>query len=360
MPPHITPAFLRGLGFKVVSERSTSSEIVIICEQCGDTTGNRSVSVKTGLTNCFRCNVGGSFVWWARKLGYQIEDDLLPKNAAPIEHLNFNPSVDQRELLPVVADIKLPEGFTYCHAKPDSIYTKLIGKMAARKNLATVDFLEAKVGYTKICTKWEPYAIFPVTEYGRTVYYQGRTYVDVPGESTKLFPNRQEAPYGARYWIYGIDELRASKAPVAIVVESILNVLSLRRYMLENGLTGAAPVCIFKHYLSKPQARKLMQVKAVKEICLLYDHDAIQASWQKSPLLIDRVKTSVAEMPPGPGGEKNDANDDPAAAWQAFENRKVSDGRNALAANLQGGFSRGSVSPVLRPVPTDPLLDLKI
>lgn len=348
--------------FTVVKDRSTKSELTFVCPQpgCGDNSGNRSVNLDNGKTNCFRCNKGGDFVAWAKYLGYAVEDSGVG-NAVPFEELNFNPDVDQSEILPVVADIKLPDGFCYCHARPKSVYTELIGEMAVAKNLALEDLMEAKVGFTKLDPKWEPYAIFPCFEYGHVVYYQGRTYVDVPGESTKLFPTRKEAPFGAKFWIYNIDELRAAKAPVAIVVESILNVISLRRYMRENNLSGAVPVCVFKHYLSKPQARKIMQLPHVKEICLLYDHDATKASWEKSPLIADRTRVTVAEMPPGPGGEKNDANDDPAAAWVAFQRRKVSDGANALATKVSGNFSnyaQPNEEYGTHPLPIDPLLDI--
>ena len=345
--------------FHVIKDRSTKTELVFVCPQpgCGDNTGNRSVNLQTGKTNCFRCNKGGDFVKWAKWLGYTI-DETGVANAVPLEELNFEMPVAEKERLPVVADIRLPDGFTYCHDKPRDVYTELIAEMAERKNLTIEDLMEARVGFTKLNLKWEPYAIFPVIEYGHVVYYQGRTYVDEEGKPTKRFPDRQEAPYGAKYWIYGIDELRASKSQVVIVVESILNVLSLRKYMRENGLTGAVPVSVFKHYMSTPQKRKIMKMSHVKEVCLLYDHDATDSSWEKAPLLADTVKVSVAEMPPGPGGRKNDPNDDPATAWQVFTERRVSDGLNTLAAKIGGDFSSHAaveVRPFQLPPGSSPL-----
>ena len=326
--------------FTVVKDRSTQDELVFVCPQpgCGDTSGNRSVNLKSGKTGCWRCGKGGDFVRWARGLGYNIEDGFSHQ-AVPLEEINVTQDVDKADILPTVANIKMPDGFTYCHVRLKSVYTELISEMAERKNLAIKDLMKAKVGFTKLDPKWEPYAIFPCFEYGEIVYYQGRTYVDTPGESTKLFPTRQEAPYGARFWVYGIDELRAAKCGVAIVVESILNVLSLRKYMLEHNLSGAVPVCVFKHYLSRAQARKLMQIKHLDEICLLYDHDATAASWEKAPLIADRVKVTVAEMPPGPGGTKNDPNDDAETAWRVFTERKRSDGLSAVMAKANGNFS---------------------
>jgi hypothetical protein len=254
-----------------------------------------------------------------------------------------------------VKDITLPAGFRWCSDYPRSVYTELIGEMAERKNLSLQDFLQARVGFTKDDPKWEPYAIFPVVEFGHVVYWQGRTYVDTPGESTKRFPDRREAPFGAKHWVYGIDELRRERSAVVLVVESILNVLSLRRFFKEQKLSGVTPVCVFKHYLSEPQARKLVQLEFVKEICLLYDHDATRSAWSKSVRLVAKVRTSVAQMPPGPGGAKNDPNDDVVAAWKAFERRVRSD---RLTTTLAAGFGEAAPTPKreFQAVRPDPLM----
>jgi len=310
--------------FQIIKDRSTVDELCFLCPQpgCGDETGNRSVNLKTGKTNCWRCNKGGDFVAWARYLGYTITDEGVTQ-AEPLEEMNLDAPRDEEQPLPVIADVRLPQGFSFCHEHPHGVYTELIAEMAVRKNLAIEDFYEARVGYTKSDPLWEPYAIFPVIEDGRIVYYQGRTYVDVPGESTKRFPTRQECPASSKFWIYNIDELRASKG-IAIAMESILNVLTMRRFLRERSITGVVPICIFKHYLSKPQARKIVEISGLKEICLLYDHDATRSSWEKSPMITNRIPVTVAEMPPGPGGKKNDPNDDPVAAWEAFERRESS------------------------------------
>lgn len=327
--------------FQVVKDRSTGDEIVFVCPQpgCGDNSGNRSVNLTSGQTNCFRCNKGGDFVKWARWLGYTVDEKGAAQQFVPLEQINFNPETARTDVMPVVASVPLPDGFTYCHDRPKHVYTQLIAEMAEQKNLTIEDLMAAKVGFTTVDTLWEPFAIFPCFEWGYTVYYQGRTYDDPQDGRTKKFPSRRECPFGAKYWIYGIDELRASKCKVAIVVESILNVLSLRKYMREHKLTGAVPVCVFKHYISAPQARKLMREAHLREICLLYDHDATASSWEKAPLIADRIKVTVAEMPPGPGGKKNDPNDDPETAWQVFLQRKVSDAATTLAAQIRGDFS---------------------
>jgi len=327
--------------FTIVRARSTAVELHFICPEpgCGDSTGNRSVNLKTGKTNCWRCNHGGDFAAWMHRLGFDIEDDGTVDSAVPLEELDLTLPMNEQNVLPIVADVKLPVGFTYCADKPKSVYTRLIAEMAVRKNLDIEDFYDADVGFTKVDPKWEPFAIFPVIEYGHPVYWQGRTYCDVPGQTTKRFPSNGEVRYGAKYWIYNIDQLRNEKAPVALVVESILNVLSLRRFMLENGLTGVVPVCVFKHYLSGPQFKKLAQMTFLKEVCLLYDHDATKSSWDKSPLISNRLTITVAEMPVGLGGKKNDPNDDVATAWTAFENRQQSNLFTSVQYKLREGLN---------------------
>lgn len=310
-------------AFEVIKTRSTAYEIVFICPQpgCGDKSGNRSVNMRSGKTNCWRCNVAGDFVSWANRIGYHFSSgssvglgtslaDMMPKgNDMPVL------------FLPPVRRLPLPEGFTLLTDEPKSCYTRFIGNMAKRKHLDLQSFMDAGAGFTRDDPEWEPFCIFPVREYNTVVYYQGRTYSEEPGEKTKRFPFRDKVPYGSRYWLYNLDELIETKAKTAIVVESILNVLSLRRKIAQMGVKGIVPVAAFKHSLSKEQIAKLTRCTHLKEICLLYDHDAIDASW-KSGVRITRAQVSIAEMPEGDGNSRMDPNDDVDAAWVAFENRK--------------------------------------
>lgn len=324
--------------FTVVRPRSSSHELVFICPEptCGDQSGNRSVNLRTGKTGCWRCNKGGDFVIWARRMGHVIEDDR--PTAQPLESIDITGFIPLSDPAPPVMEVTLPKGFIPCSEKPHSVYSQLIGEMAETKNLTIEDFFEAGVGYTKTPGLWEPYAIFPVTEYARTVYYQGRTYVDVPGESTKRFPSRHELRYGSKYWVYNIDEVKTLKPPVVIVVESILNVLSLRRFLREHGILGVVPVAVFKHSVSRHQALKLFSHDSLEEVCLLYDHDASRMAWDKSQLLSDRLKLTIAEMPPGENNKRNDPNDDVVAAFKAFEERKPSTKKEALIRSLAADF----------------------
>ena len=321
--------------FEVVRARSTSDELVFVCPEpgCGDRSGNRSVNLKNGKTSCWRCNKGGDFLRWARTLGYRFEndDDITQDTLAAIEQLQ------QRSVLPLIQPIRLPKGFTPIADDPDCIRSRYIGEMAVRKNLDWQTLADVGVGYTREDPKWEPYAIFPVVEYGVVVYFQGRTYYDKPGESTKLFPSRNEVKYGARYWVYNIDEVWSTQAEIVIVVESILNVLSLRKKLAELGWNSIVPICVFKHGVSAEQAIKLHRLKHVQEVCLMFDHDATLRAWEFGQRLTNSFCLSIAEMPAGQkGGKKSklDPNDDVDAAIEVFEKRKRYTLGQALGASL--------------------------
>jgi hypothetical protein len=349
--------------FDVVRDRCTPDEIVFICPQpgCGDSTGNRSVNLKSGKTSCWRCNIGGDFVKWARWIGFALEDsgeagvtveDLRAAIEAPTKPAPF---------VPVISEITLPVGFKTCYDNPDSVYTRLIGEMARRKNLEPEDLINAGVGYTNdMKSKWEPFAIFPVLEYGRTVYYQGRTYWDDPGVSTKRFPSRLEAPLSSKYWLYNIDALHAETARTAVVVESMLNVLSLQKEFGARGITDMVPVCAFKHAVSKPQFYKLLRFKHLTEVCLLFDFDAIELSWQDAKKIDNNIHVSIAEMPLNAKNPKFDPNDDVKAAMEAIYARKPFHLSDLTARRLQSvdySFMSRSLSgqliDFLHPVPVE-------
>src|SRR5262252_3415460 len=153
--------------FQVVRERNAGDEIYFVCPEhdCGDVTGNRSVNLKSGKTFCWRCSKGGDFIKWARKLGYDTSDDqetFLCQE--PLAEMDFSFKRDQRTLLPLIRAVKLPYGFRYCHENQHNVYTELIAEMARRKRLAIEDLFRARVGFTKVDPRWEPYAIFPVFE----------------------------------------------------------------------------------------------------------------------------------------------------------------------------------------------------
>jgi len=309
--------------FQIVPHKCSHEELVFLCPECGDKSGHRSVNLRTGQTFCFRCNKGqhnkGSFLGWAKALGYSFANEA-ELSSIPLRDLLA--PVPPKSLIPIISKVKLPDGFTPIAKEPKSVYSKLIIEMAQRKNLDYEAFVDAGVGFTRVDPQWEAFAIFPVREYDLNVYYQGRTYIDVPGESTKLFPNRSQVKYGAAFWVYNLDELRTTRAPIAVVVESILNVLSLRRKLRELGRTDMVPVCVFKHHVSTVQIVKLIRCSGLKEVCLLFDHDAIQATWRMVSAINNKITLTVAEMPMLNGNEKLDANDDVNAAIEAIDNRK--------------------------------------
>lgn len=314
--------------FDVVKGRSTAVELVVICPvpSCGDRSGNRSINLKTGATNCWRCNKGsGNFFAWCRSLGYDVDEgESASISRSDTEELIDSIGARDKKFIPIVSKIALPSGFTQIGKTPRSVYERSIGKMAVKKNLSYEDLFEAKVGFTRDNPRWEPYAIFPVIEWDIVAYYQGRKYSPRPGEATKLFPTKTEAPLGSRYWVYNIDELRKG-GEIAIIVESILNVLSLRKRLKELGIEGVVPVCVFKHAVSDAQAAKIAAVKSVKEVCIMFDLDAKSASWSEARKLSSSMRrVSIAEIPDVGKGKTLDANDDVDLALEAFANRSTS------------------------------------
>ncbi len=310
--------------FEVVRDRCTRDEIVIICPQpgCSDKSGHRGINIKTGATSCFLCGVAGHVIPWAKRIGIEFRATDDTGGISLSDMVDWQPS-RAKAMLPLVQPVKMPAGFTRIADDPSSVYTRCISRLARRKHLDHVDFAQVDAGFTRDDPRWEPYAIFPVIEDGVRVYFQGRLYSEEPGESTKRFPGRWEVKFGARYWVYNIDELRKKQAPIVLVVEAILNVLSLRRKLAELGRADVVAVSVFKHGISTEQVLKLNRCGFLKEICLLFDHDATDASWKTSWKIANRLKVTIAEMPAGPDNTRLDPNDDVDAAWDAFLNRKV-------------------------------------
>lgn len=321
--------------FEMAPTRHRGSELYFKCPEpgCNDKSGHRAVNLDNGKTSCFICHKDGDFFRWARRLGYHFsassEDGPLARELIKVE------PIKPKLLLPGIVAVPLPRGFTLLSEEPTSVYTKFITRMAKRKNLTYEDFVEAGVGFTRDDPKWEEYAIFPVVEYGTVVYYQGRLYSKGdPERGTKLFPSRTDIPYGSKYWVYNFDELNETKASTALVVESILNVLSLKWKLRELGRTDVVPVCVFKHSISKEQTVKLSRMRNLKEVCLLWDRDATGRAWDGARFLTSRFNVSVAEMPERPGERTLDANDDVEAAIEAFDNRKTYTPYNAVQHTL--------------------------
>lgn len=327
--------------FEVVPAKRTSHELVFLCPECGDKSGHRSLNLSTGQTYCFRCGKGanrkGHFLAWAKALGYEFSAEDGTINI-PVEKL-LSDDTDTKKM-PPVTKLKLPDGFIRLEDEPDSAYARLIGKMAVRKNLLLEDFIEAGAGFTRVDPRWEPFCIFPVVEYGMNVYYQGRTYTDIPGESTKLFPNRDAAKYGAAYWVYNIDALQDPVVDIAVVVESILNVLSLRWKLRELGWSNVAPVCVFKHNVSHWQYHKITRYKNIKEVCMMFDHDAIASSWANASDILHKVSVTAAEIPVLDGNKKADPNDNVELAIETFQSRVPVETNSISEAHILGKMSK--------------------
>jgi hypothetical protein len=335
--------------FEVVKPRSTPEEICIICPVpgCGDKTGNRHINLKTLRTHCFRClepqpnHVKTLF----RLIGHEFSQD----HVLDVQELQEVLDGELRPALTPIQDIPLPAGFRRLSENRQSCYWRFCRDMARRKHLDIEDLEEAGAGFVREGL-WEPYCVFPVYEGRHLVYYQGRTYTDDGFTLTKRFPSRQDVPYGMSFWIYNLDALANPAVRTVIIVESILNVLSLRRRLRQAGLSDYAAICTFTHRLSRPQVFKLDRYRHITEICVLFDSDsyglAVQSAQQLDHLRDNLIcRLSVARMPVGvnPDGSPrptNDANDDVEAAWRAVAERQPFRSDEVAQAKLEAAVGR--------------------
>jgi hypothetical protein len=330
------------LLFDVIKDRCTQDELVIICPVpgCHDASGNRSVNLKSGATNCWRCNKASkSFVKFCRSLGMQIDETghVDPDIGEAEKLMEEFDKVVYGTVVPIRSTCKLPKGFTPIRDMPKSVYSQMIGEMAVKKNLTWDDLADAHCGFTRDDFRWEPFAIFPVFEWENVVYYQGRLYHSEPGEKTKKFPSNKETPLGSRYWIYNIDAARKRQAEHIIVVESILNVISLEKKIAKERCPEVVPVCVFKHNISRAQLAKILSVRTVKELCFMWDADSTSHALECAERMANQKHASVAEIP-AVISKTQDANDDVDTAWNCFlKRRRVTrplDALESLAAEL--------------------------
>ena len=327
--------------FEVVDSRSTKDEVTIVCPEqgCGDSSGNRSFNLKTGQTSCWRCGnpTSGHGYTWLKAHGVDVSDlktiQQGPlKSVSEIESELGNLRIESGI---VNGEIRLPRGSKRLWNSANSRVVSEIAAMALRKNLTLEDFIAGGCAYTEDIFEppaqdWSRCCIFPTYEFGRLVYFQGRTYrVQDENGPTKLFPSRYSVPAGSKYWVYGWDEANALNVDVIIVVESILNVMSLRKALKECAADWAAPVAMFKHHISPIQVNKIMALPA-NEICLMFDGDAVKDMWSEARKFIATKKVSIAEMPVG-----IDANDNSTLALQRFEAREYWTPIKAMMAGLK-------------------------
>lgn len=288
------------------------------------------------MTNCWRCGAlkghRGPFLKWLAHLGIDTSDFAVDVDTSQdINDLTLNDAVKAASNF--VIEVALPKGFTALTQDRDSVYWRLIKRMAEKKHLTIDDFERAGVGFTRESPAWEPFAIFPIVEWGHTVYYQGRLYGTAPDgmKGTKKFPSKKALPVGARHWVYNIDKVRTFKPRVLVIVESILNVLSFEKEAQRRGLTSSdvVAVAVFKHAISSEQLTKILGLKSVQEVVLLFDSDAMASAWESAVDLSALRTLTVCTMPDG-----IDANDDAAVALDAFYARKSVNPGNVLEARL--------------------------
>lgn len=322
-------------NFVVVKERCTNEELVFVCPVpgCPDKSGNRSVNLKTAKTGCWRCSSKGRFDIWVRGLGYEVpkEDEI---GHAPLLEDVLSMFDHKPKSKPSVVTVPLPNFSHPMSEEPESAYSKMIVRMAESKRLCVDDMLWADVHFNRLNPRWEGYAIFPVKEYQKVCYYQGRLAylaLEEQGAQGKRFPSRNECPLGSGHWVYNIDEARRPGVDVVIVTEAILNVLSLRKKIAAEGVTNVVPVSVFKHATSKLQLMKLLSCRSAREICVMYDHDATREAEKEAADLYSGLKMVSVAAIPGDLGPTQDPNDDVDSAWESFKRRyKVTPAHSVL------------------------------
>jgi len=199
----------------------------------------------------------------------------------------------------------------------------LMDMMARDKNLTLEDLSEMGTGFVPFGSDpaWFLYAIFPVIVHKTVVYYQGRDLLD----GSKKFPSRDVAGSGSAVWVYNFDELREPSARKAVVVESILNVISLRKRFHEQQIRDVVPVATFSAAMSDRQRKLICGLKHLDEVTLFFDHDATDKAWRFAEECFRNARTglavSIAEMP-AVRGPTSDPNDDSEAAFRAWTSRK--------------------------------------
>jgi hypothetical protein len=322
--------------FEVVRNRSSGDEMFFVCPICGDATGNRAVNLKTGLTNCWRCKEKqpGHILSWLRSVGYEVNQDDIGTSlgnqdigAAVRQALSGTEGYRKRG----AAACSLPKGFTTVWDAVEQRRHKgacnLVSMMAADKNLSLDDMAEMGVGFVPLRTgdpDWYLYAIFPVILHGYAVYFQGRDLLD----GSKKFPSRDVAGSGCADWVYNLDELRDSSVRKAVIVESVLNVISLRKKLREQKIQDVVPVATFSAALSQRQRKMVFGMKHLAEVTIFFDHDATDKAWRFAEECFryarSGVSVTVAEMP-SVCGPKSDPNDDMDAAFEAWQRRAVFD-----------------------------------
>lgn len=319
------------INFRVVPQRCAGDEVVIVCPDCNDASGNRGVNLRNGLTNCWKCGNGGHVVSLCRRHGIEIDADAFSTAGTDPEALLdavLSGITRPKRRTSSVGELRLPHGFTplakdrvYKPGRKHSVYYDLIARMAERKHLKVEDLTEVGAGYTRDDPQWEPYCIFPVVSRWRSLaYWQGRAYDEttVPG---KRFPSRLDCPQGMSTSLYSHPTFPYWTARVLVVVESILNVITLTKRFRELGWTDVAPVSTFRAGVSLHQWRMLMD-GCVEELCLLFDHDATSKAQQFAEFgaqhygRTSRIFTLAAM--PATCGPKTDPNDDVDAAMAAL------------------------------------------
>lgn len=238
---------MRGSNFDHVV--NASGEVQICCPSCGDMKYHLYLNYFKRVGHCFRCGIGGSF----KKLKDVYEVDIPDERG--IEMPLRQPVLDEKPAL-----IELPEGHALLldswfkeEGKPFRVYLEGRGV-----NLGDVQHY--RLGYCPY-GEWMWRVIIPYYEYGRVLYYQGRSIIDSPSMKKYKNPTELAIGVGKSNVLFNADACNESE--VIVVCEGAFSAMAV----------GHSAVGISGNTVSEFQLSKVANSKA-KDILVMLDGNA--------------------------------------------------------------------------------------
>lgn len=138
-----------------------------------------------------------------------------------------------------------------------------------------INFQQNTIGYSNLIPSLNNYVLFSVVEDGECRGYVARYTKNISKDDKKTL--RYKNDKGAKFsnLIFGYDEIIENKTNTVIIVEGIIDKITLDNVLELNKQDDIKAVCTFGKKISFSQTIKLIR-KNVKNIILLLDYDAIK------------------------------------------------------------------------------------
>lgn len=216
------------------------------CPKCSEFVGKNHLWVNLGkaVYHCFRCGYQGSLFSVVGRGVFTPHPRTVVKKEYQVTRTGIYPVgfVRIRSMSGVVAE---------------EIYSYMKARYITRTRCA-----EIGIGYVEGNIKLANYAIMPITEFGREVYWVARTF---RGSNPKeISPTNEQVIYPRRELVYGLDEVQAGRE--VWVVEGIFDAERLR------ATCGVTTVAILGSNVSDHQIGKILAAKP-SHIHALFDGD---------------------------------------------------------------------------------------